>query len=52
MWFNCSYGTSNEFLKESGRLVSIMSTVWEDTDDCANKYRCALAIYLITVLSY
>ena len=29
-----------------------MSTVWEDTDGCANKYRCALAIYLMTILSY
>ena len=28
-----------------------MLTVWEDTDGCANKYRCALAIYLMTVLS-
>ena len=36
---------------ESGRLVSGMSTVWEDTDGCANKYRCALTIYLMTVLS-
>ena len=36
---------------ESGKLVSGMSTVWEDTDGCANHYRCALAIYLMTVLS-
>ena len=36
---------------ESGRLVSGMSTVWEDTDGCAKKYRCALTIYLMTVLS-
>ena len=28
-----------------------MSTVWEDTDGCAKTYRCALAIYLKTVLS-
>ena len=28
-----------------------MSTLWEDTDGCANKYRCALTIYLMTVLS-
>ena len=24
----------------------------EDTDGCANKYRCALSIYLTTVLSF
>ena len=29
-----------------------MSTVQEDTDVCAKKYRCALTIYLMTVLSY
>ena len=28
-----------------------MSTVWEDTDGCANQYRCALAIYFMAVLS-
>ena len=28
-----------------------MSTVWEDTEGCAKKYRCDLAIYLMTVLS-
>ena len=28
-----------------------MSTVWEDTDGCSNKYRCALAIYIMAVLS-
>ena len=36
---------------ESGWLVSGMSTVWENTGGCAKKYRCALAIYLMTVLS-
>ena len=29
-----------------------MSTVWGDTDGCDKQYRCALDIYLITVLSY
>ena len=28
-----------------------MSTVWEDTDVCANQYRYVLGIYLTTVLS-
>ena len=32
-------------------LVSVVSTVWEDTNFCAKKYICALDIYLITVLS-
>ena len=30
--------------------MSGMLTVWEDTDGCAKKYRCDLAIYLMTVL--
>ena len=36
---------------ESGNLVSGMSTVWEETYGCVNKYRCDLDIYLMTVLS-
>ena len=28
-----------------------MSTIWEETNDCAKQYRCALDIYLTTVLS-
>ena len=31
--------------------MSGMSTVWEYTNGCAKQYMCALAIYLITVLS-
>ena len=31
--------------------MSVMSTVWEDTDGRAKQYMCALAIYLMTVLS-
>ena len=36
---------------ESGKLVSGMSTVWEDTDSYAKQYKCALSIYLMNVLS-
>ena len=32
-------------------LVSGTSTLWEDTNGCAKQYRCALGIYLMTVLS-
>ena len=31
--------------------MSGISTVWEDTDGCAMKYRCDLNIYLMNVLS-
>ena len=31
--------------------MSGFSTVWEDNNGCAKQYRCALGIYLITVLS-
>ena len=27
------------------------STFWEETYFCANKYRCTLAVYLMTILS-
>ena len=37
---------------ESEKLVSGMSTVWWYIGGCAKQYRCALAIYLMTVLSY
>ena len=36
---------------ESGILVSGVSTVWEDKNGCAKQYMCALAVYLMTVLS-
>ena len=36
---------------ESGRLVSGMSTVWEDTYGFAKQYMCALDVYLNTLLS-
>ena len=35
---------------ESVKLVSGVSTVWEDTGGCAKQYRCALDIYLMTGL--
>ena len=28
-----------------------MSTIWENTDGCAEQYRCATALYLMSVLS-
>ena len=31
--------------------MSGISTVWEETGGCDKKYRCALDIYLMTVLS-
>ena len=36
---------------ESGILVSGMSTVWDDTGVFSYQYSCALAIYLMNVLS-
>ena len=41
-----------KYILESGTLFSGMSIVWEDTNSCANQYRCSLSIYLLTVLSY
>ena len=36
---------------ESGILVSGILTVWEGTYGCSKKYRCALVVYLMTVLT-
>ena len=30
--------------------MSTLSTIWENTDGCAEKYRCASALYLMSVL--
>ena len=32
-------------------MTSTLSTIWENNDGCAEKYRWALALYLISVLS-
>ena len=33
------------------KLMSELSSVWENTDGCADQYRCATALYLMLVLS-
>ena len=38
------------FLKDKKVLTSSLSTIWENTDGCAEKYRCASALYLISVM--
>ena len=40
-----------ELLKNQKILMSALSKMWENTDDCAEKYRCATALYLMPVLS-
>ena len=35
-----------ELLKEEKILTSALSKIWENTDGCAEKYRCASALYL------
>ena len=31
--------------------MSELSTIWENTDGCAERYRCATELYLMSVLS-
>ena len=38
-------------LKERKLLASALSTIWENTDGCADQYRCASALYLMSVMS-
>ena len=40
-----------EMLEEQKLLTSTLSTIWEDTDGCADQYRCASALFLMSVLS-
>ena len=39
------------FLKEKQVLTTSLSTIWENTDGCAEQYRCASALYLMSVMS-
>ena len=32
-------------------MTSTLSTIWENTDGCSEKYICASALYLMSVLS-
>ena len=32
--------------------MTTKSTIWENTDGCADKYRCATALYLVSMLSH
>ena len=40
-----------ELLKEQKLLTSTLSKIWENTDGHAEQYRCASALYLMSVLS-
>ena len=39
------------FLKKKQVLTTSLSTIWENTDGCAEQYRCASAIYLMSMMS-
>ena len=32
-------------------MTTSLSTIWENTDGCAEQYRCASALYLMSVMS-
>ena len=38
-------------LKNKQVLTTSLSTIWENTDGCAEQYRCASALYLMSVMS-
>ena len=38
-------------LKNEKVLKTSLSTIWENTDGCAEQYRCASALYLMSVMS-
>ena len=37
--------------KKKKVLTTSLSTIWENTDGCAEQYRCASALYLMSVMS-
>ena len=39
------------FLKNKQVLTTSLITIWENTDGCAEQYRCASALYLMSVMS-
>ena len=39
------------FLNNKQVLTKALSTIWENTDGCAEQYRCASALYLMSVMS-
>ena len=40
-----------ELLQNIISLFAYMSTIWENTDACLEKYRCATALYLLSMLA-
>ena len=38
-------------LRNKRLLTTSLSTIWENTDGCAEKYKCASALYLMSVIS-
>ena len=40
-----------ELLKNQKKLTSTLSTIWENTDGCADQYICASSLYLMSFLS-
>ena len=40
-----------EFLKKSKKKISALSIIWENTDCCEEQYRCATALYIMSVFS-
>ena len=38
-------------LKNKQVLTTSLSTIWENTDGCAEQYKCASALYLMSVMS-
>ena len=40
-----------ELLTEQKVLTSTLITIWENTDGCADQYRCASELYLVSIMS-
>ena len=46
-----THQTIDTIAQEKQVLTTSLSTIWENTDRCAEQYRCASALYLMSVIS-
>ena len=40
-----------ELMNQCNTMSNTLSTIWENTDGCAEQYRCATTLYLISMFS-
>ena len=49
--YYCKHQTIYFIAQRKNVLATSLSSIWENTDGCAEKYRCASVLYLMSVMS-